>query len=168
MQPTSTITKGLIISLVSIAVSLAVYFSGVDLNSPVRWLSYCILLAGVIISIIQYGKQIDHNATFGNYFAHGFKISATVAVFMIIYIVVFVMLFPEFKEKGLEEARKSMDQNDKISEDQKIQAIETTKKLFMVLVIGATLIYNLVMGAIGALIGAAVTKKNPRPLEEIN
>src|SRR4026208_2351227 len=108
MQTTSTITKGLIIALLMIAVSIAVYFSGIDMNGPVKWLTSCILVIGVIISILQYGKQIDHNATFGNYFAHGFKVPATVTVLMIVYIVIFLFAFPDFKEKALEEAAKAM------------------------------------------------------------
>jgi len=165
MQPTSTITKGLIIALLMIVSGLAFYFSGIDLNSPLRWLTYCIFVIGVILAIMQYGKQIDHNATFGNYFAHGFKISAAVTVIMIIYIVVFVLLFPDFKEKALDEARKAMDARGG-SEEQKVQAVEMTKKLFMVFLVAGTLIYNLIVGVIASLIGAAVTKKNPRPLED--
>ena len=102
---------------------------------------------------------------FGNYFAHGFKISAAVTVIMIIYIVVFVLLFPDFKEKALDEARKAMDARGG-SEEQKVQAVEMTKKLFMVFLVAGTLIYNLIVGVIASLIGAAVTKKNPRPLED--
>jgi hypothetical protein len=168
MQTTSTITKGLIISLIMIACALGTYFAGMDFDSPLRWLTYCVYIIGVVVSIMQYGKQVDHNATFGNYFAHGFKIAATVTVIMIVYIVVFVNLFPEFKEKAIEEARKAMNERPNTSEEQKAQAIEMTQKLFMVFLVGGTLIYNIVVGAIASLIGAAVTKKNPRPLEEIN
>ncbi|HUS02678.1 MAG TPA: DUF4199 domain-containing protein, partial [Chitinophagaceae bacterium] len=168
MQTTSTITKGLIISLIMIACALGTYFAGMDFDSPLRWLTYCIYIIGVIVSILQYGKQIDHNATFGNYFAHGFKISATVTVIMIVYIVIFINLFPEFKEKALDEAKKAMDARQNTSDEQKVQAVEMTKKLFMVFLVGGTLIYNIILGAVASLIGAAVAKKNPRPLEEIN
>lgn len=167
MQQTSTITKGLIIALVMIAIGLAIHFSGIALDSPLRWLSYCIFIIGIIVSILQYGKQIDHNATFGNYFAHGFKISATVTVIMVIYIIVFVALFPDFKEKAMDEAKKAMESQGN-TEEQKTQGMEMVKKLFMVFLVGGTLIYNLIVGAISSLIGAAVTRKNPRPLEEIN
>ncbi len=167
-QPTSTVTKGIVIALLLIVFSLVLFFTNMDVQSPLRWLVYIIYLGGVIFSIVQYGKQIDHNATFGNYFAHGFKVSATVTVLMVIYIVVFSMLFPEMKEKAIDEARKAVNARENMSDDQRAQAVEMTKKLFMVFMVGGTLIYNLIIGVIGALIGAAVTKKNPRPLEEIN
>lgn len=167
MQPTSTITKGLIIALIMIAVSIGIYFSGMDMNGPVKWLTYCILVIGIIVSIMQYGKQVDYNASFGNYFGHGFKIAATVTVIMIIYIVVFVLLFPEMKEKALDEASKAMSKQD-MPDDQKATAMEMIKKSFMLIMIGGTLLWNIILGLIASLIGAAVTKKNPRPLEELN
>jgi hypothetical protein len=167
-KATSTVTKGLVISLIMIVCSLGIYFAGMEINSPLKWLSYCIYIIGIIASILQYGKQIDHNSTFGNYFAHGFKIAAVVTVIMVIYMVVFVWLFPDFKEKVIDEARKAMNERENTSDEQKAQAIEMTKKLFMVFVVGGTLIYNIIVGAIASLIGAAVAKKNPRPLEEIN
>ena len=167
MQPTSTVTKGIIIALVTIAAGIGIYFSGMAADSPARWLVYCIYLAGVIYSIILYGRQIDHNASFGNYFAHGFKISATVTVLMVIYIVAFVYLFPEFKEKGMDEARKAINEKKNMTDEQRAQAMEMTKKLFMIILVAGTMIYNLIIGVIGSLIGAAVTKKNPRPLEDI-
>jgi sulfite exporter TauE/SafE len=38
-------------------------------------------------------------------------------------------------------------------------------KFFMVLVIGRTMLSYVIIGAIASLVGAAVTKKNPRPIE---
>ena len=70
-------------------------------NSYFQWLGYGIFLAGVILSISQYGKQINYNSTFGNYFAHGFKVSALVTLMMIVFLVVFMTVFPEFKDKAM-------------------------------------------------------------------
>lgn len=113
----------------------------------------------------MYGKQIDYNATFGNYFAHGFKIAALVTAIMIIYIVIFVNLFPDVREKGMEAARKSIEEKGGLSQEQINQSMEFTKKFFMVFIIAGTLLGYLIFGAISALIGAAVTKKNPGPIE---
>src|SRR5437868_12395097 len=99
---TSTTTKGLVISLILIILALAVYFANIQVNGPTQWIGYAVFIGGVIWSIYSYGKQVDYNSTFGNYFAHGFKVSATVTAIMIIYIVIFITLFPDFKEKALE------------------------------------------------------------------
>lgn len=167
-KATSTITKGFIIGLLMIAITLGITFSGLAFNSAVKWLTYIVFIAGVVIAIKQYGQQINYNSTFGNYFAHGFKISALVTIMMIAYSVIFIFAFPEFKEQALEEARKQMQSNKNISQESMEKGIEITKRFFMIGMIGGILLFYLITGAIASLIGAAVTKKNPRPLEDIN
>lgn len=158
---TTTTTKGLVIGLILIIISLAMYFANIDVNGPVKWVGFIIFIAGIIWSVHSYGKQVDYNSTFGNYFAHGFKVSAVVTLLMIIYLAIFIALFPDFKEKVLEQTRAGMHQNDKMTEEQITQAMEISRKFFMVGLIGFTLIGYLIFGALSALIGAAITKKQP-------
>lgn len=167
-KPTSTVTKGFVIGLVIIAVTLGLSFSGMDMNSSLRWLPYVIFMVGIVLSINQFGKQVNYNSTFGNYFAHGFKISALVTIIMIAYTVIFISAFPEFKEKGLEAARKAMEEQKTMSEDEINTGIEMTKRFFMVALIGGVLLFYIITGCIASLIGAAVTKKDPRPLDDVN
>lgn len=167
-KSTSTVTKGFIIGLVIIAVTLGLSFSGMDMNSSLRWLPYLIFCIGIVLSISLYGKQVQHNSTFGNYFAHGFKISALVTIIMIAYTVIFISVFPEFKEKGLDAAREAMREQKSMSEEEINTGIEMTKRFFMVGLIGGILLFYIMTGAIASLIGAAVTKKDPRPLDDLN
>lgn len=157
---TSPTTKGFLLGLILIIIALATYFSGVDMTGGVQWVGYIIFFIGIIFCIAQYGKQINHHSTFGNYFAHGFKTSAIVTIIMVIYVVVFILLFPEFKDKAMEEARKNMNSKN-LSEEQMDKAIEISRKFFMTFLIAGTLIGYLILGAVASLIGAAVTKKNP-------
>jgi hypothetical protein len=164
---TSTTVKGFIIGLIMIVVSIIASFMELQANGYFQWVGYGIFLIGIILSINQYGKQINYNSTFGNYFAHGFKISALVTLMMIVFLVVFMTIFPEFKEKAMEEAKKGMAQKN-MSEEQMEQAINMTKKFFMVFLIGGALLGYLLFGAIASLIGAAITKKDPHPLDDTN
>ncbi len=165
---TSTTTKGFIVGLIMIVLTLGLTFSGIAVDSPVKWLSYIVFIVGVVISINHYGKQINYNATFGNYFAHGFKISALVTIIMIVYSIIFIYTFPEFKEQALDAAKKQMQANKNISENDMEKGIEMTKRFFMIGMIGGILLFYLITGAIASLIGAAITKKDPRPLEDLN
>ncbi|MEP6948072.1 MAG: DUF4199 domain-containing protein [Ginsengibacter sp.] len=158
---TSTTTKGLFIALILIIISLSTYFANVDVNGPVKWVGFVIFISGVIWSVSSYGKQVKYNSTFGNYFAHGFKVSAVVTILMIIYLAIFIALFPDFKEKILEQTRAGMRQNDKMTEEQITQAMEISRKFFMVGLIGFTLLGYLIIGALASLVGAAITKKQP-------
>lgn len=159
-QITTPTAKGLVLSLILIVIAMGIYFSGIRMDSGIQYLGYLVFCIGIILCILQYGKQINHVSTFGNYFSHGFKISAIVTVIMIIYVVVFFLLFPEAKDKAMDEARKSMESKN-IPEEQINQGIEMTRKFFMPFLIGATLIGYLLFGAVASLIGAAITKKNP-------
>jgi uncharacterized membrane protein len=162
---TTSTTKGIVISLILIVFGLVIYFLNLNSNSGLQYISYAIFILGIIWSVNFYGKQIDHNATFGSYFAHGFKITAIVTAIMIIYIVIFIYLFPDVREKAMEAAKKSMESKGQMTQEQINQALDITQKFFMVFLVGATLLGYLIFGALASLIGAGITKKNPRPIE---
>jgi hypothetical protein len=156
----STTTKGLVIGLILVVLGLVIYFLKIDINGPIKWIGYIVFIGGIIWSVTSYGKQINYNSTFGNYFAHGFKVSALVTAILIIYIVVFNLLFPDFKEMAIEQSRKAMIEKN-IPQDQMQKALDITQKFFMVFVVGGTLVVYLIVGAISSLVGAAITKKEP-------
>src|ERR1035437_407380 len=164
---TSTTVKGFIIGLIMIAFSLTVSFLGLQSNSIFQWFGYGIFLIGIILAISQYGKQLNYNSKFGDYFAHGFKVSAVVTLLMIVFLIIFMTVFPEFKDKTMDEARKGMTTKN-LSEEQIEKAIDITRKFFMVFLIGGALLGYLLFGAIASLIGAAITKKDPQPFQDIN
>lgn len=154
-------TKGIIIGLILIVISIVIYFADIPLDGPAKWVGNVIFILGIIWSVYSYGKQINYNATFGNYFAHGFKVTAIATSIMVIYLIVFIVLFPEFKEKGIEQARIGMQKNKELTEEQISKGLEITKKFFMVFVIGGSLIVYLIFGSLASLVGAAITKKEP-------
>lgn len=164
-QPiTSTSTKGVVIALILVVLSLATYFLDMKPNGPLQWLGYLVFIGGIVWSVMSYGKQINHNSTFGNYFAHGFKVAALVTAIMIIFMIAFVFIFPDFKEKAIDEARKSMEAKNNLTQEQITAGLDMTRKFFMVFLVGGTLLGYLFFGALAALIGAGVTKKEPHNL----
>jgi len=158
---TSTTSKGLVIGLILVILALATYFANIRVDGPAQWIGYAVFVVGIIWSVYSFGKQMDYNSTFGNYFAHGFKVAALVTAIMIIYIVIFITLFPDFKEKAMDQARMAIHEKNSMTEEQMTQALELTRKFFMVFLIGGTLVGYLIFGALAALIGAAIIKKQP-------
>lgn len=153
-------TKGIIIALLLIVFALVSHFLGIKPASPLQYIGYVIFIGGIIWSILSYAKQINYNATFGKYFIHGFKVTALVTAIMIIFIIIFMYLFPEVKTNALDEASKSMNSQN-LTEEQKAQGLEVTRKFFGVLLVSGTLFGYLIVGSIISLIGAAITKKEP-------
>jgi hypothetical protein len=165
---TTHIVKGLVISLILLVVSLMAHFTDQSQSTWAKWTPSILLCAGVIWACINYSNQRNHNVTFGNVFAHGFKVSAVATVFSIIFSVVFLLLFPEVKEKAIETARQQMEAGGQMSSDQINQAMAMTDRLFYVFLIGAIILMYLIVGLIAALIGAAIAKKDPRTPFETN
>ena len=165
-QVTSTTTKGVFIALIIIVIALVTYFGNMQENKTLGYLSYIILIGGIIWSVFSYGKQIDHRAGFGAYFTHGFKVAAMVTALMIIFVIIFLFAFPEMKEKAIDAARKSMNEQGTMTDAGKERALEMTRKFFMVFTVGGTLLLYLFFGTLAALVGAAITKKNPQPFHD--
>jgi hypothetical protein len=156
--------KGIVISLVCIVYGLILYFAGQSQNKSLGWIQFVILMAGIIWSCINFAKQMDGNVTFGNVFAHGFKVTAAVAAILAVYsFLAFKFIYPEMIDISLEEARKSMEAKNNLSEDQVQQSLTMVRKFFIPFAIGGVLIGTAILGAIAALIGAGVAKKNPNP-----
>jgi hypothetical protein len=127
-----------------------------------QWVHTAIMFIGVIITCIQFSKLNDGDVTFGSVFANGFRTTAVIAVITVLFSVIFVLVFPDIKEKALEEARRQMEaqgQSDEMIE----KALAMTSKMFMVFVVAGGVFGTLLFGVIASLIGAAAAKKNPRP-----
>lgn len=163
-QPiTSTTTKGVVITLIMIVLSLIAIFTKEQNGGPITWASLGIFFIGVIVSVSIFGKQSHHVPGFGTYFAHGFKVSAVVAALMIVFMVIMLITFPEIKQDALDAQRQALDNMDQLTQQQKEQSVELTRKFFMAFTIGGTLFQYIFVGAIAALLGAAFTKKKQIP-----
>jgi hypothetical protein len=166
-QITSHIVKGVILSAISIVIAIIIYVFNLYEMNALSYINYAIFLGGLIYGAILYANQNNNNVTFGNVFAHGFKITAVVIVIMSVYTILSVkVLFPDMLEKIIEISRKKMAENPKMTDEMIEQAISMTKKYFVPFALGGTIIGTGILGAIGAAIGAGVAKKNPNPFSD--
>lgn len=158
--------KGLIIGVILVLISLLSYILIPDMEDQQKtgYGLFLVVLAAIAWSGIQYAKDMNGNVTFGNVFGHSFKVAAVMTLIVVAYFILSVtVLFPEIKDKALELSYKQMSERKNMSEAQIDQAITMTKKYFLAFGIGGQLFGSLFLGAIGALIGAAIAKKNPNP-----
>ena len=164
------VTKGLLIALILIIIGLVAHFAGIETQSWYRWLPLVILLAAIVWGCTYYANQHGGYVTFGNIFAHGFKMTAVITVILIVWTIIsLTVIFPEMKEKSLEIARQQMEDRGKMSSEQIDQAIDMTRRFFLPFTIGYILFGTLIIGAIASLLGAAVAKKKPvNPLDQMS
>ena len=161
-QVTSHIVKGAILGGISILFSIIIYVFNLYTTQWLSWLSYAILIGGIIYGNILFANQNGNNVTFGNIFAHGFKTTAVIIVITVIYtLLALYVLFPDMVEKIIEMSRVEMAKNPKLTDEMIEQGIAMTKKLFLPFAIAGAIFFTGFFGAIGSLIGAAVAKKNP-------
>jgi hypothetical protein len=168
-KPITHLVAGAILAAIMIVYSMVLHFAGLQQQGGLGWIAYLVMCIGIIIFISLYGKARNNQVTFGNLFAYGFKTTAVMTLIVIVFTVLFLIALPEVKEKIFEEARKGMEEQGKMSEDEIDKAIEMTKKFLWVFMIGGILLTYAILGAIASLIGAAITKKRPfNPLEQLD
>lgn len=161
-QITSHIIKGAILGGISILFSIIIYVFNLYTTQWLSYLSYAILVGGIIYGNILFANQNDNNVSFGNIFAHGFKTTAVTIVITVLYTVLALyVLFPDMVDKIIEISRKEMLKNPKLTDEMIEQGIAMTKKLFLPFAVAGAIFGTGFLGAIGSLIGAAVAKKNP-------
>ena len=159
---TSPAVKGLIIALALIAFSLIIQVLNLTKNRGFSSIQFIIYIGGLIWSAISFSKQMNANIGFGSLFSHAFKAAAAVTAIMVVYTIISIKLIsPETIDVALQEARTAMEGKN-MSDDQIDQALGFTRKFFVPLTAGGVLLSFMIMGVIGALIGAAVSKKNPQ------
>lgn len=168
-KPTSPATHGLIIALILIAFGLIIHYGGLNTVKGINAIQYVIFAGGIIWACITYAKQREGNVTFGNTFAHGFKVTAAVTGITAVYTyLAFKFIMPELMDIALDQAKAGMLEQKKMSEADINAALDMTKKFFIPFAIAGVIVAFLIFGCISALIGAAVAKKNPNynPLSE--
>lgn len=158
----SSLIKGFLISLIIIVLQTIAQLANLHNEPWFKLIPFLLLIIGLIWSCTYYGKQMQHQVSFGNVFGHGFKTTSAIALVMIIYsILMLTVISPELKEQAIQQAYSKMVKDGKLSVDTIEKSLQLVKKFFIPLTIGTMLLIYAFIGLIASLIGAAVTKKNP-------
>ena len=168
-KPMTHVTAGLLIAAIIVVFAIATQFLGLAQQRGVGLLQYVLIIGGLMFFVNQYGKAHGYTKTFGNLFAFGFKSTAVFTIIFIIFLIIFFLIFPDLKEKSFEAARTEMEKNEKLSDEQIEQGIDMVRKFFWVMVVGGSMLGLIIVGCIGSLLGAAITKKRPQnPLDQLS
>ena len=155
-------TIALVTSLVFIVINLIIYVSNQLMNKSLSNIQVIIFVGVIIWGCIHYAKQKNGQVTYGNVFAHGFKITAGIAALMSIYTIISVkFIYPEFIEMTIDAARAEMEKKGNVTTDQIDMSLGLTRKFFLPFSIAFLLFGTAIIGAIASLIGAGIAKKNP-------
>jgi hypothetical protein len=160
------IGKAIVLALILMVISLIGGFAHIQFETWFKWLPTLIQVAVIIIFCIQYGKQQTDGVTFGNVFGYGFKIALFVSILMVVYTLLSVyLIFPEFIDQALQQARAGLEAKGNLTEDQIDQGLAMSKKFMQPIPLAIfAFLGTLFFGTIGALLGGAFAKKSePTP-----
>ena len=158
---TSHIIKGSVIALLLILINIIGQISGFIYNENYRWVGTVTYIIALIVSAIYFSKQNEQQINFGMAFTHGFKTTAVITCMLFIYTLLSVyLLFPQqinhFVQLGVDEAKKQGKTEAEMKEGMAI-----ARKVLVISFLAGGLMINLITGALGSLLGAAIAKKNP-------
>ncbi len=161
-KPMSHVRAGLLIAAAVIIISLIPMIAGAGQAKPGSGLlTYAAIIGGLIINIFAYGRAKKGDVSFGELFSFGFKATAVYTIIFIGFLVLFSLLVPEFKSTAISATRTQMETGPQMTQQQVDQNMAALEKYFWVFAIGGTTMLFVIVGAIGSLIGAVITKKNP-------
>lgn len=158
----SYLNYGIITGVVLIVLFVIYYVFGLLTNKALGLVPLAVYIILVIVAQINHAKALQGNITFGNLFAAGFKTAAAATGIYLVFLLIFILLVPSFKDTMMDAQRAAMVQKG-IPADAIEKGMAMGRKIFTVVTIGGGLVINLILGLIAALIGAAVAKKNPVP-----
>ena len=162
----SPIVKGIIITVAVIVFAVITTVIGIEKSQAFGWVQYILLIVGIIWACISYSSQKEGNVTFGNLFAHGFKVTAVVTCMFILYLILALkVIFPEIKDQSIAimktEMAKQPKQKNQPDNEQLEKIITGVSNNFVMITAGGTMVVFLIVGAAASLAGAVVARKNP-------
>jgi len=159
-NPTKVATKWALIGLLCvIIITYTIQFTNMDPNSPVKWISLIPFLGCLFMTQKDFKTELGGFLTFNQGFSAGFRF----AIFMGLLGGVFVFLncaiiSPDYFAKTVEAGRPGMVARG-MTDDQIDTAMKITLKYGAVIAAFGVAIFDAIIGALAALIGAAIFKK---------
>ena len=154
-------SKAILLALILIVLALIGGFAHLRFATWFRWIPTLVLLTCIIVFCINYGKQLNNQVTYGKVFGYAFKIALVVSLVIFLYSLLSTyVIFPELKDQLLEKTRTDM-AGSGLTEDQIDQRMAMSKKFMEPIPLAIfAFLGTLLFGTIGALLGAAFTKKS--------
>ena len=159
---------GLITGAAMIVFSLILYITDLHMNRTLGYISFLILIGGMIWGTLEFRKQSPNGfLTYGKAFSTCFLIALFAAILSALYTFVFAeFINPNFTQEILDKAREGMMNSDRpMTDEQMEQAMAWTERFttpVMMAIWG--FITTLIISAVLSLVAAIFLKKEDKSL----
>ena len=159
----SAAIKGLITSILMIAIFLVAYYLFPKANSEIQYLVYIIYALGIVWSVIAYRQSAAFTGKFRDVFSQGFKCFIIVTLGIALFYGIFNYWHPEFAEQTAKAYREQL--NELVAKNQKLPTdvepeVATFKKQYTLRLISGAIFGYLIIGtAITAVASVFLTKR---------
>lgn len=155
----------LIYTVTAIVITYAFQLLNIDPNSPLKYITYIPFIAFLMMAQKEYRDLLGGYISFGDAFSSGFRYAVFSGLLLAVFIYLYLaILNPAMFDKALETSRASMVDKG-MSDDQIEKAMGIAKKWGPLFGAFGTAIVYAICGAIIALIGAAIFKKERSPYD---
>jgi len=159
----SSLTYGLYLGIVLILVSVAYYATGNTFSKSVQWITYAVMIAGVIYAQLSYRKSLGNTMTYGQALGVGVltMVFASVISGFFTYLL-YSVIDPSLQEQLRLNMEEQIVRQGNVPEEQIDMAVEMASKfqkpamMFVMSIFGGAL-----MGVIISLITSIFTQKKP-------
>lgn len=159
---------GLITGAAIIIYSLILYIAGLHMNSTLMYMSFLIMIGGVVWGTLEFRKQSPNGLlSYGKAFSTCFMIALFASLLSALYTFVFAeFINPGFTQELLDKSReRMMSGSQQLSDEQIEQAMAWTEKFTTPVVMAIWgFVMNVVISAILALVAAIFLKKEDKSL----
>lgn len=159
----STFISGVYLAIVLILVSVVFYITGNTFSKTAQYLSYPLMIAGVIYGQISYKKLLDGTLTYGQAVGAGVLTMLFASVISSIYtFLLYEIIDPSLQEQMRIFTEEQIIQQGRVPEDQIEMAVNMATKFqtpVMMVIMG--IVGGTIIGLIISLITSIFIKKNP-------
>lgn len=152
--------KGLITSLLMIAVFLGIYSTGKDADYRIQYLIYILYALGITWTVIAYRRSDSYTGKFGDVFSQGFKNFIVVTLLIAIFYGIFNYQHPEFVEETANAYKEELMKGNQKLPTEIESAVATFKKQYTLKLISGAIFGYLIIGAgVTAVLSALLTRR---------
>ena len=159
-NPTKVATKWALIYIgTSIVITYIFQFLNIDQNSPAKYVAYVPFIAFLLLTQKEYRDQLGGFLTFGEGFSSGFRYAVFSGLLLAVFIYLYLaILSPQILDQSMAQQQGKFAEQG-MSQEQIDKAMEIGKKYGPIIGAFGAAIGMTIFGAIIALNGAAIFKK---------